>query len=67
MGLPIFESKEASEKIAEGDQIEVDVEKGIIKNISKKEKYKAQPLPSFIRNIINLGGLMEYVKKEAKK
>ncbi len=67
MGLPIFESAEASEKIAEGDEIEVDAEAGVIKNITKGEEYKAQPMPEFIQKIIKLGGLMEYVKQEAKK
>jgi len=67
MGLPIFESAEASKKISNGDNIEVDAEKGEIKNVSKNETYKAQPMPEFIQKIIKLGGLMEYVKKEAKK
>ena len=67
MGLPIFESAEASQKISEGDELEVNVETGEIKNLSKNETYKAAPLPPFIQKIIKLGGLMEYVKQEAKK
>jgi 3-isopropylmalate dehydrogenase/3-isopropylmalate/(R)-2-methylmalate dehydratase small subunit len=64
MGLYIFESKEASEKIAQGDEIEVDVNKGVIKNLTKKEEYKVLPVPKFMQELIDAGGLMEYVKKQ---
>ncbi|MDP6671275.1 MAG: 3-isopropylmalate dehydratase small subunit [archaeon] len=67
MGLPIFESAEASQKISEGDELEVNAETGEIKTISKNETYKAVPMPPFIQKIIKLGGLMEYVKQETKK
>ena len=67
MGLPIFESAEASQKISTGDELEVNAETGEIKNISKNESYKAVPMPPFIQKIIKLGGLMAYVKQEAKK
>ncbi len=67
MGLPIFECPEAVKKIRAGDKLEVDAETGIITNVSKNETYKAQAMPEFIRKIIKLGGLMEYVKQEVKK
>lgn len=67
LGLPIFESKEASEKISEGNEIEVNAETGEIKNLTKNETYNAQPLPPFVQKIIRSGGLMEYVKQEVKK
>src|SRR6056297_1833083 len=62
IGLPILESKEASEKITQGDEISVDFSKGIIKNISKNEEYKADKFPDFIQNIIRHHGLVGYVK-----
>jgi len=67
MGLYIFESKEASENIRQGDEIEVDVNKGIIKNLTKKEVYKILPIPKFMQELIDAGGLMEYVKKQGVK
>ena len=66
MGLYIFESKEASEKIKGGDEIEVNVQKGVIKNITRKEEYKITPIPDFMQELINAGGLMEYVKKQGQ-
>lgn len=60
-GLAILECAEASEKIENGDIVEVDFDSGIIKNITKNEKYKAQPFPEFIQDIIRKGGLMNSV------
>ncbi len=63
IGLPIFESEEASEKISEGDEIEIDADKGIIKNITKGEEYSAKPIPPFMQELISAGGLIEWTKK----
>ncbi|MFA5847546.1 MAG: 3-isopropylmalate dehydratase small subunit [Thermodesulfovibrionales bacterium] len=63
-GLPIFESEEASEKIAQGDEIEIDADGGIIRNISKGETYKAKPIPPFMQELIASGGLVEWTKKK---
>jgi 3-isopropylmalate dehydratase small subunit len=64
MGLAILESKEASQRIREGDRLEIRPAAGLIKNMTRGEEYKAMPLPPFIQRIVELGGLMEYVKAE---
>lgn len=61
-GLPILESEEAAEKINPGDDIEVDFDKGIIKNNTKGETYKTEAFPPFINQIIEHGGLVGYIK-----
>ncbi len=67
MGLPIFESAEAVDGITAGDKVEVDVDSGVIKNITKGETYKAQAIPPFMQELINAGGLMKHVaKKQAR-
>ena len=63
IGLPIFESAEAVDKISEGDEIEVDADKGVIKNITKGEEYSAKPIPPFMQELISAGGLVEWTKK----
>jgi 3-isopropylmalate/(R)-2-methylmalate dehydratase small subunit len=63
IGLPIFESAEASENIKEGDNIEIDADKGIIKNLTTNEEYKANPIPPFMQELIDSGGLVEWTKK----
>ncbi|WP_165974124.1 3-isopropylmalate dehydratase small subunit [Marinitoga lauensis] len=62
IGLPVIELKEVDE-IDEGDVLEVNTEKGIIKNITKNKKYTFIPFPKFINDIIKIGGIDEFVKK----
>jgi len=64
IGLPILESAEASQGIKEGDMIEVDLDNGKIKNLTQNKTYTAQAFPPFMQELINAGGLMEYVKKK---
>ena len=61
-GLPILECQEASEQIQAGDEVEVDFDTGVIRNITRGESYQAQPFPDFIRKIIDKDGLLNYVK-----
>lgn len=63
IGLPILECEEASKKIADGDEIEIDFDSGIITNKTKNESYKGVPFPPFIQNIINNDGLINSIKK----
>lgn len=65
MGLPIFELKEANE-IKEGEQIEIDFDAGEIKNLTTNKTYKFIPIPPFMQELLNAGGLMNYAKKEVK-
>ena len=66
-GMPVIESAEASEDIDDGDEIEIIFDKGVIKNLSKGKEYNFKPLPVFIMEIINDGGLVNHLKKKIKK
>ncbi len=63
MGLPIFELKEVDE-IDEGDTIRVDMANGEIINISKAKKYRFTPIPEFMQELVDAGGLINFAKKE---
>ena len=63
IGMPILECEEAADEIADGDQVSVDFDTGIITNLTKNKIYKAQPFPSFIQNIIQKGGLLTSLKE----
>lgn len=67
IGLPIFEAPEAAERIQSGDLLRVDVDKGIITNLSRREEYQATPIPPFMQEIISAGGLINYVRKQKKQ
>ncbi len=66
IGLPIFESEGASEKIREGDEIEIDADEGIIRNVTKDEQYAAKPIPPFMQELISAGGLIEWTRKKIR-
>jgi 3-isopropylmalate/(R)-2-methylmalate dehydratase small subunit len=64
MGLPIFESQELSDMVAEGEEIEVDADSGLIRITGKKtEPLRIQPIPSFMQELIADGGLMNHITK----
>ncbi|MBE5039026.1 3-isopropylmalate dehydratase small subunit [Ructibacterium gallinarum] len=62
IGLPIMECREASEKIEDGDEVEIDFDTGKIHNLTKNETYQAEPFPEFIKEIINKNGLLNSIK-----
>jgi len=61
IGLPIIECPEASKDIEDGDELEVDFDKGIIYNLTKKRQYQGQAFPEFMQKIIKAEGLINYV------
>ena len=63
IGLAILECPEASEKIDAGDRVSIDFDTGIITNETKKESYKAEPYPEFLKDIIASGGLLNSLNK----
>jgi 3-isopropylmalate/(R)-2-methylmalate dehydratase small subunit len=63
MGLPIFELKEVDE-IDEGDTLKIDMSTGEIINLTKDKRYKFTPIPDFMQQLIDAGGLIEFAKKE---
>ncbi len=62
IGLNIVECPEAVADISAGDDVTVDVENGIIRNATKCKEYRTNPLPEFVRNIKEKGGLLQSVK-----
>ncbi len=63
IGLPILESPEAVDAIAAGDEIEIDPAAGAIRNLTKGTNYKAAEFPTFMRSLIEAGGLIPYVER----
>ncbi|GFK92615.1 2,3-dimethylmalate dehydratase small subunit [Fundidesulfovibrio magnetotacticus] len=62
MGLVLLEVGDDAAKINDGDQLEVDAEKGEIKNLTTGEAIKTAPVPPFMQEILSKGGLVHYVK-----
>lgn len=63
IGLAILECDEAAKDIQNNDEVEVDFDSGLIRNITTGKTYQAQPFPPFIQNIIEKGGLLNSIGK----
>jgi 3-isopropylmalate/(R)-2-methylmalate dehydratase small subunit len=63
IGLPLVESLEASRALNEGAMVSVDLLQGEIEDMDTGRRFSAKPLPDFMRQIIEAGGLVEYVKR----
>ncbi|MDV4149240.1 3-isopropylmalate dehydratase small subunit [Clostridium sp. AL.422] len=64
IGLPILECDEAVKSIDAGDELDIDFTTGTIKNLTKNQEYQGEPFPEFMQNIINCGGLVNYIKSK---
>ncbi len=63
IGLPILECPDDLTNLLSGaDQLQVNLDQGLITHLQSGRKYQAAPFPPFMQEIINRGGLVEYVK-----
>jgi 3-isopropylmalate/(R)-2-methylmalate dehydratase small subunit len=65
LGLPILVCK-ASSQIQEGDLLEVDLKKGLMKNLTRNKIFHSEKFPSFMEEIIKRGGLINWIKRMGK-
>jgi 3-isopropylmalate/(R)-2-methylmalate dehydratase small subunit len=66
MGLPIFESPGISWNIEQGHRISVDQDTGEITDHTNGKQFVASPIPPFMQELIEAGGLMAYVLKKRR-
>jgi len=66
IGLPLFICAQV-DNIADGAEMEIDMVGGMIHNKSRNEHYKTTPLPDFLREIVDAGGLVEYTRLQVAK
>ncbi len=67
IGLPILESPEAVDGIEDGHLVSIDTSTGTIVNLSTGMTFKAAPIPPFMQEIIQDGGLMAHIMKKGRK
>jgi len=63
IGLPLLESRDAANSIQEGDRLSVDIRAGEIRNLTKGSIFLAVPIPEFMLELIEEGGLVPYIRK----
>lgn len=64
IGLPIIECPEAAKGIAQGDEVEVDFDSGVITNKTKGTTFQGQAFPEFMQKIIKSEGLINYINQK---
>ncbi len=63
VGMPIMEAPEAARAIMDGAEVEYDLATGKIKDLTSGKEYASAPFPAIMQEIIDLGGMAEFVKK----
>ena len=63
IGLPAFECNNISEAVEEGDQVEVDITEGKVHNTTSGAELHFTPLPDFMVEVLNAGGLVPYLRE----
>ncbi len=62
IGLPIAECPDAAQDAEEGDVLRVDFEEGTVTNVTQGKDYEFPPFSKHLRDIIDAGGLIPWVK-----
>jgi 3-isopropylmalate/(R)-2-methylmalate dehydratase small subunit len=63
IGLPILECPEAVAETKQGDELTVDLSAGTITNARTSKTYRTSPLPGFVMQIVEAGGLVPYTRE----
>jgi 3-isopropylmalate/(R)-2-methylmalate dehydratase small subunit len=63
LGLSILECAEAVDGSEAGDELDVDLETGTIRNLTKGSDFKGKPYPEFMLELMRAGGLIEYTRR----
>jgi len=67
MGYPIMQSPQAAEAVEDGDELEVDLEEGVIRNFTKGDQYQSEAFPKFMNELLQMGGLVPWVRKRLQE
>jgi len=63
VGLPIVECPGVTEGVEPGDEFRVDLDTGAVENVTRGRTFVGTPLPPFMRDILDAGGLMPWVAR----
>ena len=66
MGLPILECKHTDD-FESGDKVAVDLDAGLIFHLATEKEYRTKPIPPFMQELVNSGGLMKQVERQISR
>ncbi len=64
VGLPLLESEDAPDRIEEGHEVEIDLDTGEIRDLYLRQSFQAKPIPPFMQDLLEDGGLMNHLAKK---
>jgi 3-isopropylmalate dehydratase small subunit len=67
LGYPILQSPQGAKAIEQGDELEVDLEEGVIRDFTRGDEYRAEPFPQFMTDLMRMGGLVPWVRKRLQE
>jgi 3-isopropylmalate/(R)-2-methylmalate dehydratase small subunit len=67
LGYPILQSPQAAEAVQEGDELEVDLEQGIVRDFTRSDEYRCEAFPTFMNELLHMGGLVPWVRKRLEE
>ena len=67
IGLPVLVNSDAASQVNDGDEVEIDLDKGKIKDITTGKNYQMPPLPDFIQEVISSGGYINHTRKQLQE
>jgi 3-isopropylmalate/(R)-2-methylmalate dehydratase small subunit len=67
IGLPLIECPGIAKNAKQGDELEVDFAKDAVRNLTTGKSYPFKPIPEFMQQLLEAGGLMPYLKEQHDK
>ncbi|MGE5308937.1 MAG: 3-isopropylmalate dehydratase small subunit [Deltaproteobacteria bacterium] len=64
IGLPLVETD--TTQIDENDQLEIDLDKGVVRNLTRKRELSITPFPPFMQEFLKEGGIVNYIRKRGE-
>jgi 3-isopropylmalate/(R)-2-methylmalate dehydratase small subunit len=64
VGLPLLECADGPDLMEEGHEVEVNLDNGAIRDLSLGQSFQAKPIPLFMQELIQDGGLMNHLAKK---
>jgi 3-isopropylmalate/(R)-2-methylmalate dehydratase small subunit len=64
IGLPLIEVD--TDRIEDSDLLQIDLEKGVVRNLSKNIELKIKPFPAFMQELLREGGIMNFYRKYSR-
>jgi 3-isopropylmalate/(R)-2-methylmalate dehydratase small subunit len=65
--LPVFVCPTAASAIEDGHEVSLDINAGVITDVTTGEAFRAEPLPDAVRDIVAAGGLVPWVRTRLER